>query len=210
MSRNEKSEIKSEKTEEEISLKIIKAKLKREIHKDILLTAKMIRHIMKSVDNLKKCEPNSVTNSVDHTHNTYLKVLNMVTQVESNLSKQREDETTNLLSEVNEISETDEEASRRRIKENLKESLGLLNALLISLETNKDKVSALGDLDPSDGSIGETLSATMGLTCDLHVKFNLEKVFIRNSRVFEIERLNSLPSGSDLEKLISEVVDGQP
>jgi hypothetical protein len=207
MSRNEKSEIKSDKTEEEISLKIIKAKIKKEIHKEILLTAKMICHIMKSVDNLKKYEPNSVTNSVDH---TYLKILNMVTQVESNLSKQREDETTNLLLEVNEISETDEEASRRRIKENLKESLGLLNALLISLETNKDKVSALGDLDPSNGSIGETLLATMGLTCDLHVKFDLEKVFIRNSRVFEIERLNSLPSGNDLEKLISEVVDGQP
>jgi hypothetical protein len=50
----------------------------------------------------------------------------------------------------------------------------------------------------------------MGLTCDLHVVFDLEKVFIRNSRVFEIERLNSLPSGSDLEKLISEVVDRQP
>lgn len=209
MSRNEKSEIKSDKTEEEISLKIIKAKIKKEIHKEILLTAKMIRHIMKSVDNLKKYEPNSVTNSVDHTYNTYLKILNMVTQVESNLSKQREDETISLLLEVNEISETDEEASRRRIKENLKESLGLLNALLISLETNKDKVSALGDLDPSNGSIGETLLATMGLTCDLHVKFDLEKVFIRNSRVFEIERLNSLPSGNDLEKLISEVVDGQ-
>lgn len=207
MSRNEKSEIKSDKTEEEISLKIIKAKIKKEIHKEILLTAKMIRHIMKIVDNLKKYEPNSVTNSVDH---TYLKILNMVTQVESNLSKQREDETTSLLLEVNEISETDEEASRRRIKENLKESLGLLNALLISLETNKDKVSALGDLDPSNGSIGETLLATMGLTCDLHVKFDLEKVFIRNSRVFEIERLNSLPSENDLEKLISEVVDGQP
>jgi hypothetical protein len=206
MSRNEKSEIKSDKTEEEISLKIIKAKIKKEIHKEILLTAKMIRHIMKIVDNLKKYEPNSVTNSVDH---TYLKILNMVTQVESNLSKQREDETISLLLEVNEISETDEEASRRRIKENLKESLGLLNALLISLETNKDKVSALGDLDPSNGSIGETLLATMGLTCDLHVKFDLEKVFIRNSRVFEIERLNSLPSGNDLEKLISEVVDGQ-
>jgi hypothetical protein len=136
MSRNETSETKSEKTEEEISLKIIKAKLKREIHKEILLAAKMIRHIMKSADNLKKYEPNSVTNSVDH---TYHKVMNMVTQVESNLFKQREDRTANLLSEANEISDTDEEAPRKRIKENLKKSLGLLNALLISLETNKDK-----------------------------------------------------------------------
>ncbi len=59
--------------------------------------------------------------------------------------------------EAEKVIQTNREALEKQVKENLKESLSLLIALLVALDVNKDKWCALGNPDPSDKSLEETM-----------------------------------------------------
>ena len=76
---SEQDEIEIESVEEQSSQND-RAKLEKSIRKDIFLAAKMAHHIMKNVEYLNKQGHNSASECANQ---TYLKVMEMATQVES-------------------------------------------------------------------------------------------------------------------------------
>jgi hypothetical protein len=162
---------------EEQSSKNDRAQLEKNICKDIFLAVKMAHHIMKNVEYLNKQGHNSASESANQ---TYLKVMDMAKQVESYFSDKRKAKVVSSNQDARKVSEIDKQALEKRIKENTKESLKLLNALLLALKTNKEEVCALGNPDPSFGLINETLMATVRLSTNLYETFQLEEVRDKN------------------------------
>jgi hypothetical protein len=179
--------------------------LKENFRKEMFLVVKMVNHVMKITDSLKSANCESVTENVSQTCN---KVMEMVDSIQSNLFDEKKKGDTDQSQRANKIDEViDEKAFEKKIKQNLKISLDLLNALLMSLEESKEKVCALGKPNPSSGSIDKTRTAAMNLSICLYQAFELEEICTENSIQFEMIRTKLVPTDGNLETLISEVVN---
>jgi hypothetical protein len=202
---SEQDEVEVEVVEEQSSQND-RVKLEKSIRKDIFLAAKMAHHIMKNVEYLNKQGHNSASECANQ---TYLKVMDMATQVESYFSDKRKAKVVTSNQDASEVSKVDKQALEKRIKENMKESLRLLNALLLALKTNKEKVCAYGDPDPSFGLINETLMATVRLSTNLYEAFQLEEVREKDLSLSEIQQINSIPIEDSTEELTSDSITQQ-
>jgi hypothetical protein len=180
--------------------------LEKIIRKDAFLAAKMAHHIMKNVENLNK---QGLNTALEKAKQTYLKVMDLATQVESYFSDKREVKVVSSSQCANKVGEIDEKALEKRTKENLKESLKLLNALLLALRTNKEKVCALGNPDPSSGLTNETLIATARLSTNLYEAFQLGEVCEKDLSLPEIQQINSIPIKDSTEEFTSESINQQ-
>jgi hypothetical protein len=179
--------------------------LKETIRKEMFLVVKMVSHVMKLTDGLETTNCESVTDSVGQTCH---EVMELVDNIQSNLFSEKRKGDTDQSQRANKIDETiDEKAFEKRVKRNLKISLDLVNALLISLEKSKEKVCALGKPDPSSGSIDKAKSAAEKLSTCLYQAFELEEISTENSVEMEMVRTKLILSNDNLEKAISEVVN---
>ena len=178
--------------------------LKETIRKEMFLVVKMVNHVTKLTDGLKEANRESVTENVDQTCH---EVMEMVDNIQSNLFDEKREESIDLSESANKIDEINEAAFKEKIKQNLKISLDLMSALLLSLEKSKEKVCALGKPDPSSGSIDKTKSAAMKLSNCLYQAFNLEEISTEYSVQLEIIRTKLIPTDDNLERLISEIVN---
>ena len=171
----------------------------------MFLVVKMVSHVMKLTDGLKTANCESVTDNVGRTCH---EVVEMVDNIHSNLFKEKGEGDTDQSQRVNKVDGTiDEKAFEKKIKRNLKISLDLVNALLISLEKSKEKVCALGKPDPSSGSIDKAKSAAEKLSICLYQAFELEGISTENSVEMEMIRTKLIPTDDNLERLISEIVN---
>ena len=179
--------------------------LKGTIRKEMFLVVKMVSHVMKLTDGLKTANGESVTDNVGQTCH---EVVEMVDNIHSNLFKEKGEGDIDQSQRMNKVSETiDEKDFEKKIKRNLKISLDLVNALLISLEKSKEKVCALGKPDPSSGSIDKAKSAAEKLSTCLNQAFELEGISTENSVQLEMIRTKLIPTDDNLERLISEIVN---
>jgi len=178
--------------------------LKETIRKEMFLVVKMVNHVTKLTDGLKEANRESVTENVDQTCH---EVMEMVDNIQSNLFDEKREESIDLSESANEIDEINEAAFKEKIKQNLKISLDLMSALLLSLEKSKEKVCALGKPDPSSGSIDKTKSAAMKLSNCLYQAFELEEISTEYSVQLEMIRTKLIPTDDNLERLISEIVN---
>ena len=179
--------------------------LKGTIRKEMFLVVKMVSHVMKLTDGLETTDCESVTDSVGQTCH---EVMGLVDNIQSNLFSEKRERDTDQSQRANKVDETiDEKAFEKRVKRNLKISLDLVNALLISLEKSKEKVCALGKPDPSSGSIDKAKSAAEKLSTCLYQAFELEEISTENSVEMEMVRTKLILSNDNLEKAISEVVN---
>lgn len=178
--------------------------LKETIRKEMFLVVKMVNHVTKLTDGLKEANCESVTENVGQTCH---EVMEMVDNIQSNLFDEKREESIDLSESANKIDEINEAAFNEKIKQNLKISLDLVNALLLSLEKSKEKVCALGKPDPSSGSIDKTKSAAMKLSNCLYQAFELEEISTENSVRLEMIRTKLIPTDDNLESLISEIVN---
>jgi hypothetical protein len=178
--------------------------LKETIRKEMFLVVKMVNHVTKLTEGLKEANCESVTENVDQTCH---EVMEMVDSIQSNLFDEKREESTDLSESANKIDEINEAAFNEKIKQNLKISLDLVNALLLSLERSKEKVCALGKPDPSSGSIDKTKSAATELSNCLYQAFKLEEISTENSVQLEMIRTKLIPTDDNLERLISEIVN---
>jgi len=178
--------------------------LKETIRKEMFLVVKMVNHVTKLTDGLKEANCECVTENVGQTCH---EVMEMVDNIQSNLFDEKREESIDPLESANKIDEINEAAFNEKIKQNLKTSLDLVNALLLSLERSKEKVCALGKPDPSSGSIDKTKSAAMKLSNCLYQAFELEEISTEYSVQLEIIRTKLIPTDDNLERLISEIVN---
>ena len=178
--------------------------LKETIRKEMFLVVKMVNHVTKLTDSLKEANCESVTENVGQTCH---EVMEMVDNIQSNLFDEKREESIDLSESANKIDEINEAAFKEKIKQNLKISLDLMSALLLSLEKSKEKVCALGKPDPSSGSIDKTKSAAMKLSNCLYQAFNLEEISTEYSVQLEMIRTKLIPTDDNLERLISEIVN---
>ena len=179
--------------------------LKGTIRKEMFLVVKMVSHVMKLTDGLKTANCESVTDNVGQTCH---EVVEMVDNIYSNLFKEKGEGDIDQSQRVNKVDGTiDEKAFEKKIKRNLKISLDLVNALLISLEKSKEKVCALGKPDPSSGSIDKAKSAAEKLSICLYQAFELEGISTENSVEMEMIRTKLIPTDDNLERLISKIVN---
>ena len=178
--------------------------LKETIHKEMFLVVKMVNHVMKLTDGLKEANCECVTENVGQTCH---EVMEMVDNIQSNLFNEKREESIDLSESANKIDEINEAAFKDKIKQNLKISLDLMSALLLSLEKSKEKVCALGKPDPSSGSIDKTKSAAMKLSNCLYQAFELEEISTEYSVQLEMIRTKLIPTDDNLERLISEIVN---
>jgi len=179
--------------------------LKETIRKEMFLVVKMVSHVMKLTDGLETTNCESVTDSVGQTCH---EVMELVDNIQSNLFSEKRKGDTDQSQRANKIDETiDEKAFEKRVKRNLKISLDLVNALLISIEKSKEKVCALGKPDPSSGSIDKAKSAAEKLSTCLYQAFELEEISTENSVEMEMLRTKLILTDDNLEKAISEVVN---
>jgi len=178
--------------------------LKETIHKEMFLVVKMVNHVTKLTDGLKEAYCEYVTENVGQTCH---EVMEMVDNIQSNLFDEKGEESIDPLESANKIDEINEAAFNEKIKQNLKTSLDLVNALLLSLERSKEKVCALGKPDPSSGSIDKTKSAAMKLSNCLYQAFELEEISTEYSVQLEMIRTKLIPTDDNLERLISEIVN---
>jgi len=178
--------------------------LKETIRKEMFLVVKMVNHVTKLTDGLKEANRESVTENVDQTCH---EVMEMVDNIQSNLFDEKREESIDLSESANKIDEINEAAFKEKIKQNLKISLDLMSALLLSLEKSKEKVCALGKPDPSSGSIDKTKSAAMKLSNCLYQAFELEEISTEYSVQLEMIRTKLIPTDDNLERLISEIVN---
>lgn len=179
--------------------------LKETIRKEMFLVVKMVNHVMKLTDGLKEANCECVTENVGQTCH---EVMEMVDNIQSNLFDEKREESIDLSESTNKSDENiDEVAFDEKIKQNLKISLDLVNALLLSLERSKEKVCALGKPDPSSGSIDKTKSAATELSNCLYQAFKLEEISTEYSVQLEMIRTKSIPTDDNLERLISEIVN---
>jgi hypothetical protein len=178
--------------------------LKETIRKEMFLVVKMVNHVTKLTDGLKEANCESVTENVDQTCH---EVMEMVDNIQSNLFDEKREESIDLSESANKIDEINEAAFKEKIKQNLKISLDLMSALLLSLEKSKEKVCALGKPDPSSGSIDKTKSAAMKLSNCLYQAFELEEISTEYSVQLEMIRTKLIPTDDNLERLISEIVN---
>jgi len=178
--------------------------LKETIRKEMFLVVKMVNHVTKLTDGLKEANRESVTENVDQTCH---EVMEMVDNIQSNLFDEKREESIDLPESANKIDEINDAAFNEKIKQNLKISLDLMSALLLSLEKSKEKVCALGKPDPSSGSIDKTKSAAMKLSNCLYQAFNLEEISTEYSVQLEMIRTKLIPTDDNLERLISEIVN---
>jgi len=179
--------------------------LKETIRKDMFLVVKMVNHVMKLTDGLKEANCECVTENVGQTCH---EVMEMVDNIQSNLFDEKREESIDLSESTDKSDENiDEVAFNEKIKQNLKISLDLVNALLLSLERSKEKVCALGKPDPSSGSIDKTKSAAMKLSNCLYQAFELEEISTEYSVQLEMIRTKLIPTDDNLERLISEIVN---
>jgi hypothetical protein len=178
--------------------------LKETIRKEMFLVVKMVNHVTKLTDGLKEANRESVTENVDQTCH---EVMEMVDNIQSNLFDEKREEGIDLPESANKIDEINETAFNEKIKQNLKISLDLMNALLLSLERSKEKVCALGKPDPSLGSIDKTKSAATKLSNCLYQAFELEEISTEYSVQLEMIRTKLIPTDDNLERLISEIVN---
>ena len=178
--------------------------LKETIRKEMFLVVKMVNHVTKLTDSLKEANCESVTENVGQTCH---EVMEMVDNIQSNLFDEKREESIDLSASANKIDEINEAAFKEKIKQNLKISLDLMSALLLSLEKSKEKVCALGKPDPSSGSIDKTKSAAMKLSNCLYQAFELEEISTEYSVQMEMIRTKLIPTDDNLERLISEIVN---
>ena len=178
--------------------------IKETIRKEMFLVVKMVNHVTKLTDGLKEANRESVTENVDQTCH---EVMEMVDNIQSNLFDEKREESIDLSESANKIDEINEAAFNEKIKQNLKISLDLMSALLLSLEKSKEKVCALGKPDPSSGSIDKTKSAAMKLSNCLYQAFELEEISTEYSVQLEMIRTKLIPTDDNLERLISEIVN---
>ena len=179
--------------------------LKGTIRKEMFLVVKMVSHVMKLTDGLKTANCESVTDNVGQTCH---EVVEMVDNIHSNLFKEKGEGDIDQSQRANKVDGTvDEKAFEKKIKRNLKISLDLVNALLISLEKSKEKVCALGKPDPSSGSIDKAKSAAEKLSICLYQAFELEGISTENSVEMEMIRTKLIPTDDNLERLISKIVN---
>jgi len=178
--------------------------LKETIRKEMFLVVKMVNHVTKLTDGLKEANRESVTENVDQTCH---EVMEMVDNIQSNLFDEKREESIDLSESANKIDEINEAAFKEKIKQNLKISLDLMSALLLSLEKSKEKVCALGKPDPSSGSIDKTKSAATKLSNCLYQAFELEEISTEYSVQLEMIRTKLIPTDDNLERLISEIVN---
>jgi hypothetical protein len=179
--------------------------LKETIRKEMFLVVKMVNHVMKLTDGLKEANCECVTENVGQ---TCYEVMEMVDNIQSNLFNEKREESIGLSESTDKSDEnTDEVTFNEKIKQNLKISLDLVNALLLSLERSKEKVCALGKPDPSSGSIDKTKSAATELSNCLYQAFKLEEISTENSVQLEMIRTKLIPTDDNLERLISEIVN---
>ena len=178
--------------------------LKETIHKEMFLVVKMVNHVTKLTDGLKEANCECVTENVGQTCH---EVMEMVDNIQSNLFDEKGEESIDPLESANKIDEINEAAFNEKIKQNLKISLDLVNALLLSLERSKEKVCALGKPDPSSGSIDKTKSAATKLSNCLYQAFKLEEISTEYSVQLEMIRTKLIPTDDNLERLISEIVN---
>jgi len=178
--------------------------LKETIRKEMFLVVKMVNHVTKLTDGLKEANCESVTENVGQTCH---EVMEMVDNIQSNLFDEKREESIDLSESANKIDEINEAAFKEKIKQNLKISLDLMSALLLSLEKSKEKVCALGKPDPSSGSIDKTKSAAMKLSNCLYQAFELEEISTEYSVQLEMIRTKLIPTDDNLERLISEIVN---
>ena len=178
--------------------------IKETIRKEMFLVVKMVNHVTKLTDGLKEANCESVTENVDQTCH---EVMEMVDNIQSNLFDGKREESIDPLESANKIDEINEAAFNEKIKQNLKISLDLMSALLLSLEKSKEKVCALGKPDPSSGSIDKTKSAAMKLSNCLYQAFELEEISTEYSVQLEMIRTKLIPTDDNLERLISEIVN---
>jgi hypothetical protein len=179
--------------------------LKETIHKEMFLVVKMVNHVTKLTDGLKEAYCEYVTENVGQTCH---EVMEMVDNIQSNLFDEKREESIDLSESTDKSDENiDEVAFNEKIKQNLKISLDLVNALLLSLERSKEKVCALGKPDPSSGSIDKTKSAAMKLSNCLYQAFGLEEISTEYSVQLEMIRTKLIPTDDNLERLISEIVN---
>jgi hypothetical protein len=179
--------------------------LKETIRKEMFLVVKMVNHVMRLTDGLKEANCESVTDNVGQ---TCYEVMEMVDSIQSNLFNEKGEESIDPSESMNKSDENiDEAAFNEKIKQNLKISLDLVNALLLSLEKSKEKVCALGKPDPSSGSIDKTKSAAIKLSDCLYQAFKLEEISTENSVQMEMIRTKLIPTDDDLERAISEIVN---
>jgi len=178
--------------------------LKETIRKEMFLVVKMVNHVTKLTDGLKEANCECVTENVGQTCH---EVMEMVDNIQSNLFDEKGEESIDPLESANKIDEINEAAFNEKIKQNLKISLDLVNALLLSLERSKEKVCALGKPDPSSGSIDKTKSAAMKLSNCLYQAFELEEISTEYSVQLEMIRTKLIPTDDNLERLISEIVN---
>ena len=178
--------------------------LKETIRKEMFLVVKMVNHVTKLTDGLKEAYCEYVTENVGQTCH---EVMEMVDNIQSNLFDEKGEESIDPSESANKIDEINEAAFNEKIKQNLKTSLDLVNALLLSLERSKEKVCALGKPDPSSGSIDKTKSAAMKLSNCLYQAFELEEISTEYSVQLEMIRTKLIPTDDNLERLISEIVN---
>ena len=178
--------------------------LKETIRKEMFLVVKMVNHVTKLTDGLKEANCECVTENVGQTCH---EVMEMVDNIQSNLFDEKREESIDPLESANKIDEINEAAFNEKIRQNLKISLDLVNALLLSLERSKEKVCALGKPDPSSGSIDKTKSAATELSNCLYQAFKLEEISTENSVQLEMIRTKLIPTDDNLERLISEIVN---
>jgi len=178
--------------------------LKETIRKEMFLVVKMVNHVTKLTDGLTEANRESVTENVDQTCH---EVMEMVDNIQSNLFDEKREESIDLSESANKIDEINEAAFKEKIKQNLKISLDLMSALLLSLEKSKEKVCALGKPDPSSGSIDKTKSAATKLSNCLYQAFELEEISTEYSVQLEMIRTKLIPTDDNLERLISEIVN---
>ena len=178
--------------------------IKETIRKEMFLVVKMVNHVTKLTDGLKEADRESVTENVDQTCH---EVMEMVDNIQSNLFDEKREESIDLSESANKIDEINEAAFKEKIKQNLKISLDLMSALLLSLEISKEKVCALGKPDPSSGSIDKTKSAATKLSNCLYQAFELEEISTEYSVQLEMIRTKLIPTDDNLERLISEIVN---
>jgi len=178
--------------------------LKETIRKEMFLVVKMVNHVTKLTDGSKEANCEIVTENVGQTCH---EVMEMVDNIQSNLFVEKREESIDLSESANKIDEINEAAFKEKIKQNLKISLDLMSALLLSLEKSKEKVCALGKPDPSSGSIDKTKSAATKLSNCLYQAFELEEISTEYSVQLEIIRTKLIPTDDNLERLISEIVN---
>jgi hypothetical protein len=179
--------------------------LKGTIRKEMFLVIKMVNHVMKLTDGLKEANCESVTENVGQTCN---EVIEMVDNIQSNLFNEKGEGDIDQSQRANKVDGAiDKKAFENRIKQNLKISSDLVNALLLSLEKSKEKVCALGKPDPSSGSIDKTKSAAIKLSTCLYQAFELEEICTENSIQLEMIRTKLTPTDDSLGRLISEVIN---